>query len=258
MENIHPAIVAIWVTIFGACVGSFITMASYRLPLGLDIVFKPSHCPTCKAKLGFFDLFPIFSWLLAKGKCRHCGAMMSIRYALIEILSASIFLGLFLKFGITAECLAMMLIATCILILIVTDFEHKIIPDGIQIALLLSVGLLLWVRNAPLENAVYGMLVGAATGLGLRYGFLFFRKIEALGWGDVKLLPIIGLAVGLKPFVLVLILSGALGIITGLIWKALGKGPEFPFGPALVVSMFVILIFTSELSVQPYLREFFS
>ena len=257
MEQIHPSIIAIWVAIFGACVGSFITMASYRLPLGLDIVFKPSHCPVCKTKLGFWDLFPIFSWLLAKGRCRHCGTRMSIRYVLIEIISALTFLGLYVKFGFTLECLVMMFMATCILILIVTDFEHYIIPDAIQVALFLCVIALLWIREASIENACYGLLAGLCTGLGLRYGYMAVRKIEALGWGDIKLLPIIGLAVGLKPFVLVLILSGLLGTLTGLMWRALGKGPEFPFGPALVSSMFVILVFVHELTVQPFLRDFF-
>lgn len=258
MEHIPVAVVYLWVAIFGACVGSFITMASYRLPLGMDIVLKPSHCPSCNAKLGFFDLFPILSWVFSGGKCRHCGTKVSFRYPLTEIVSALVFLGLYIKFGMTYECAAMMFIATAILILIVTDFEHYIIPDLTQVMILAGVATLLWIREASLENAIYGAIAGAATGLGLRYGFLKFRKIDALGWGDIKLLPIIGLAVGIKPLVITLILAGATGTVTGLIWRACGKGPEFPFGPSLAISMFIILTFQSELSLQPFLAEFFN
>lgn len=258
MEHIPPAIIYLWVAIFGACVGSFITMASYRLPLDMDIVWKPSHCTTCQTKLGFLDLFPVFSWILSGGKCRHCSVHIGKRYVVTEIVTALTFTALYYKFGFTYECAVLMLMATAILILIVTDFEHYIIPDKIQMALLLCVIALLVVRAASIENSLYGFIAGLGVGFGLRYGFLKFRKIEALGWGDVKLLPTLGLAVGLKPFVLMLILAGVLGILTGMIWRGLGKGPLFPFGPALCVSMFLIVIFSSELASHPFLREFFN
>lgn len=253
-----PETIALIAFILGACMGSFITMASYRIPLGEDIVWKPSRCPSCEKSLGFWDLFPMLSWTFSGRKCRYCKTPVSVRYPLTELVSALTFLGLYLKFGFTLECAALMLIATMILILIVTDLEHYIIPDGVQIGLLLSIGWLIWIRDASIMDATYGALAGLATGLGLRYSFLWLRKIEALGWGDIKLLPIIGMAVGVKPFVLVLVLSGLLGILTGLVWKLLKRGPVFPFGPALAVSMFTVLVFWSELASGPYLKEFFS
>ncbi len=244
--------------ILGLCMGSFITMASYRLPRDEDTVFIPSHCTSCHATLGFWDLFPVLSWLFRLGKCRHCGVSVSVRYPLIEIVTAALFVWLFMRYGLSLETLILMGIASALVLLIVTDFEHLIIPDEVQIALFILVASYHVYHATDLTFVLQGLGVGLFTGLGLHYGYRWVRKKEGLGWGDVKLLPTIGLAVGAKPFVLVLILSGLLGILTGLLWRVLKKGPQFPFGPALVIAMFLILVFASELSMQPWLKDFFT
>jgi leader peptidase (prepilin peptidase)/N-methyltransferase len=244
--------------LLGLCVGSFITMASHRLPRDEEIVFTPSHCPNCNTKLRLLDLFPVLSWLWWHAKCRYCKTAISARYPLIELVTSISFVWMFSRFGFTWECLVMLLMVTCILILIITDFEHTIIPDEIQIALFLTVVAYHWLHATDIAWALQGLGAGLFTGLSMRFGYLWLRKKEGLGWGDVKLLPTIGLAVGAKPFILVLILSGLLGILTGIIWRALNKGPQFPFGPALIVSMFAIMLFSGELFVQPYFKEFFA
>src|SRR5271154_5209537 len=86
----------------GLVFGSFITLASWRLPRGEDIIVKPSRCPKCENKLGFRDLWPVLSWALSKGKCRHCGTKVSARYPLIEIVTAALFLLVYSRYGITA------------------------------------------------------------------------------------------------------------------------------------------------------------
>ena len=92
----------------GLCFGSFITVAAYRLPLGQEIVRTPSHCTSCNRKLGVLDLFPVFSWLFSGGRCRHCGVAVSVRYPLTEIATASMFLLIYTRYGISPMSLILM------------------------------------------------------------------------------------------------------------------------------------------------------
>ncbi|HEU5046990.1 MAG TPA: prepilin peptidase [Rickettsiales bacterium] len=242
-----PYLLLSLVFLLGICIGSFVTMASHRLPLSQEIVFKPSYCPHCHTKLGLLDLFPLLSWLWNKGKCRHCGAPVSIRYPLIELALGLAFCGIAFFHGLDINALLLMLLATELAILIVTDLEHYIIPDGVQIALLLT-GLAYRFYNGGsnetlVSDLVVGIVSGLAIGLALHYGYLYLRKKDALGFGDVKFLAVAGCWLPLTAFVPFLFFSGLIGIFTGLLWRLAGRGAIFPFGPALAVSLFINVLF---------------
>lgn len=223
----------------GLAFGSFVTLASYRLPRGEDIVVKPSRCPLCEAKLGFWDLWPVLSWVLSAGKCRHCSAPVSARYPLTELATGAMFLWLFVCFGATSLMLTYALLWVVLMVMIVVDLEHYLIPDEVHMALL-PLGLYYhFVMSTPHELVVTGFLVGAGTGLSLHYGYRFLRRKEGLGFGDVKFLALAGLWLGVVPFVPFLFFSGVFGVILGLVWRALGKGAVFPFGPALAAALFL-------------------
>ena len=225
----------------GLAFGSFVTLVSYRLPLGEDVVIKPSRCPKCETVLKIPDLWPVLSWVFSKGKCRHCHQKISIRYPLTEIATMAVFLLLYLHFGLKPAGVVLALTWVAMMIMIVVDFEHYIIPDVIQIVLMILAVCYHAIVGTDPEEATTGLIVGALIGLGLHHGYRILRRREGLGMGDVKFLAVAGLWLGIKPMVPFLFYSGLLGVITGLVWRRVGKGAIFPFGPALALSLFLCI-----------------
>src|SRR6476660_5852166 len=117
----------------GSCVGSFLNVCIYRMPLGLSVVSPPSHCPHCKYSIPFYLNIPLVTWLYLRGKCKNCGAPISIRYFLVELLTALTFLGSWLHFGRQSVALALIysIFLSGLIVATATDFEHIIIPDEI-------------------------------------------------------------------------------------------------------------------------------
>lgn len=224
--------------LIGACFGSFATMASYRLPRDEEIIHTPSHCPHCNHKLGVADLVPIFSWLAARGRCRHCAAAVSARYPLIEAATALTFASLYSAYGLTLTMVLLATLALGLIIIIISDLETGLIPDKVQICLL-PLGLLYrYVTDAPWSDTFIGLGLGLSLGLLLHHGYRWLRKRDGLGLGDVKFFAVAGAWLGLTNLVPFLFFSGLLGILTAMIWRALNRGTIFPFGPALAVSLF--------------------
>jgi len=227
----------------GLTFGSFVTLVSYRLPLGEDIVIKPSRCPKCETKLQFLDLWPVLSWVCNGGKCRHCKTPISARYPLTELATAAMFVLLYLKFGLTIKAIMLAMLWVILMVMIVVDFEHYIIPDQIHYVLLpLGLGYQYYI-GTPADSVLKGAMLGGGIALLLHYGYRYLRKKEGLGFGDVKFFAVAGVWLGLNPIVPFLFFSGLLGVITGLIWKILKKGPIFPFGPSLALALYLCIVF---------------
>lgn len=226
----------------GLCFGSFVSLVSYRLPRGEDIVIKPSRCTQCQKKLGFWDLFPVFTWLCARGKCRGCGAEVSVRYPLTELAQAALFLWVYNRFGLMPEAFILMAASVAIMIMVVVDFEHYILPDSMQITLAALAIVFAYLTGKLWSEVATGAIFGLGLGLALSYGYRFLMKKDGLGFGDVKLLAVAGLWLSPYEFAAFLFYGGVLGVATGLIWRALGKGKIFPFGPALLLAMFMLVV----------------
>ncbi len=235
--------VLLLVALSGLCFGSFVTLASYRLPREEDIVFKPSRCPNCDTTLEIPDLFPVLSWASARGRCRHCRVPIHWRYPAIEIATMALFLLVYQRYGIGLPALLLMGTAVALLIMIVADFEHYIIPDAVHLMLLpLGLGYAA-ATGRPWEVAFIGAALGLAIGLSLSYGYRALRGKEGLGLGDVKFLFVAGIWLGGVNLVPFLTLAGLIGIVTGIVWRASGKGVYFPFGPALAASLFACVVY---------------
>lgn len=234
--------------IFGLLFGSFVTMASYRMPRNENIVIKPSHCTTCNHNLSFLDLFPLFSWLFSKGKCRYCKNKISLRYPLTEVLLSVTFLIIHFNAASFAHSIILCIFAVFMAIMIIVDLEHKIIPDEIQIASSIIALVYAYINNNSPYYVISGGLFGIIFAISLRYGFYLWKKKEGLGMGDVKFFAIIGMFLGIKSFMACLFMSGIIGIATSFIWKFVKKDNEFPFGPALAISLFICLIFPKYIS----------
>jgi prepilin signal peptidase PulO-like enzyme (type II secretory pathway) len=239
----HPFAALLGSFFLGTCAGSFVTLASHRLPQGKEIVFEPSHCPHCRTPLQAKNLVPLFSWIFQKGRCSHCHARISARYPLIELLLGLTFAAVVALYGVGAGALFFCLLATELMILIVTDLEHFIIPDSVQIAVLATGLAYQFYAKADVQDVAASMAFGLALGLVLHYGYRYVRKKDGLGFGDVKLLCIAGAWLTLTDFVPFLFFAGLMGTLTGIVWRLRERGAVFPFGPALAVSLFINILF---------------
>src|SRR5208282_2242572 len=170
--------------VFGSVVGSFLNVCIHRLPLGESIVSPPSHCPHCKYSIPWYLNVPLVTWLYLRGKCRNCGAPISIRYFLVELLTAATFLGCWLVYGrqsvwlvlVYALLLAGLIVATFI------DFEHFIIPDEITVGGMVAGFVCCFALAASQGQAALGVglrhsLLGMAVGAGLIYFILRMGKL---------------------------------------------------------------------------------
>lgn len=172
------------VFVFGTMVGSFLNVCIHRLPLGQSVVSPPSHCPHCKYSIPWYLNIPLVTWLLLRGKCRNCGAPISVRYFLVELLTGVLFLACWLAFGRESVLLALIygfflagLIAATFI-----DFEHFIIPDEITIGGM-AVGFVCSIvvpalHNAPsLTASIRSSLLGMVVGAGMIYAILWAGKL---------------------------------------------------------------------------------
>lgn len=230
--------------LLGLCFGSFVTAVSYRLPRGNDFIQGRSFCPKCKHPLGVRDLVPVLSWLCSKGKCRYCNTKVSIRYPLIEITQMLIFLWVYYIYGYSTQALILQFLSVCLMIMIIVDLEFKIIPDRLQFVMAL-IAIFYWYFVSPLTITEVLSAIGVvlAMSLGLRALFSWWKKREALGLGDVKFFVIVAIFLGLMPIPFFFFMSGIIGLVFGMIWRTIKKDVEFPFGPAIAISLFINLLY---------------
>lgn len=230
----------------GAAVGSFITLITYRLPRGEKVGMVRSQCTNCKGALGLKDLLPLLSWTWWRGKCRMCRIPISKRYPLIELACAIGAVAVVVEYGFTWEALAVVGLWWCIVAIIVTDLEHYIILDEVQIAAALFGILYVYTSGTDWLQPAMAAAAGIAVGLALKYGFIYFTNKDGLGMGDVKFLGVAGIwlsdAWNFVPF---LFFSGLFGIATGFAWRWLHKSERFPFGPALALALLMCVLVPS-------------
>ncbi len=238
--------------VFGLPIGSFLNVVIWRLPRGENIAFPPSHCPKCNAAIAPYDNIPVLSYILLGGRCRSCGAPISIQYPIVEFVTAALFaISWPLAGGVLGWQLAAALIFTGIGVAVtVIDIQHRIIPDELSIGGL-AVGLVLAPLCAHSWSGLLWAFVAALGGAILLYlvrigGRALFKK-EALGFGDVKLIAMIGAFVGWKGVLLTIFLGALLGTIGGVIAMALSKKTReerlVPFGPFLMAAGLITFYF---------------
>ncbi|HSS77490.1 MAG TPA: prepilin peptidase [Thermoanaerobaculia bacterium] len=254
-----------YAALLGLIVGSYLNVVIYRLPLGISTVLPRSRCPACGEAIRARDNVPVISFLLLRGRCRACGARISPRYPLIEAATGLLFLGSFLRFGISWAAVAGALFCSLMVALALIDLDHMILPDvltwpGIAAGILLQ-PLVTWARpGADLWRAMAGGVLGAAVGAGILLavwgGWYLLRHEEGMGLGDVKMLAAIGAFLGWQG-VLVSLFFGALsGAIVGLgvmAWRGGDLKSKLPFGTFLALGGLVAL-FAGERIVAAYVR----
>jgi len=226
---------------YGLCFGSFLNVCIYRLPRGLSVVKPRSACPHCGDPIPLYHNLPVLSWLILRGKCRSCQQNISPRYLVIEVLTGLLFLGCYLHFGLTLAALKCAVLGFLLLGLIFTDAETKLLPDamtlpglalGIAFSLVVPVddlasrimpGLVSFAMRGEISWRLWSLsdsLLGAAVGASFLYGaaaiYLRARGVEGMGFGDVKLMAMIGAFLGTKLTVLTIFAASLAGSLFGL------------------------------------------
>jgi leader peptidase (prepilin peptidase)/N-methyltransferase len=247
----HDLIIKIFVFIFGSIVGSFLNVCIYRMPREESVVTPRSHCPNCNSIIYWYDNIPILSYLILRARCRFCKKPVSLRYPIVELLTAIVFVLLYNYFGLSPKLFVYLLFICGLIVATFVDIAHRIIPDEISISGIV-LGFILSIIFPQLQNeqirlwAGFQSVLGILVGGGIIYltgvlGDFIFKK-ETMGGGDVKLLAMIGAFFGWKIALLTFFLAPFFGLIVGIIVLIRTKDHLIPYGPflslAAVVSVF--------------------
>jgi leader peptidase (prepilin peptidase) / N-methyltransferase len=240
LKHVDP-VLASAVFILGLAFGSFLNVCIYRLPRGLSVVKPRSACPHCRQPIAFYDNLPVLSWLILGGRCRKCRSVISPRYLLIELLTGILFAACYWYFGWTLSLLKYATLSFLLLGLIFTDAESKLLPDkltlpGLALGVIFSLivplndlasqflpGLIDLPVSGEISRRILSLLdslLGAGVGAGFIYGagaiYLRWRGSEGMGFGDVKLMAMIGAFLGVKLTVLTIFTASLAGSIFGM------------------------------------------
>ena len=223
---------------FGLAVGSFLNVCIYRLPRRESIVTPPSRCPACGRLVRWYDNVPVIGYLLLRGRCRDCGERISVRYVIVELAVAMLFVLHYQEVGWQPLLLSRLVFASLLVVLFAIDLEHHVLPNAITLPGIL-VGLSFSVIGPPGWTAA---LIGAVAGGGVLFliaeTYYRVRGEEGLGMGDVKMLAMIGAFLGWQHMLLTLILASVLGSLVGVALLVTGRGGlkyALPFGTFLAV-----------------------
>jgi leader peptidase (prepilin peptidase) / N-methyltransferase len=254
--------------LLGLLFGSFFNVCIHRLPQHHSVVRPRSYCPSCGRQLAWYDNVPVLSFMLLRRRCRYCRASISWRYPLVELSTALFFYVVVHRWGISVESLKWVVCASLLEILFWTDLETRLLPDvltlgGLTIALLLSVwgpaqsgvGTVLLpqmpVYIQSFAGAVLSALVLSVPLWAVAEGYARLRGIEPPGFGDIKLLALLGAFLGMEAGVLALLIGSVTGSILGLGYiVGTGKDPRrhaLPFGSFLCVGGLVVVFWGDKL-----------
>jgi leader peptidase (prepilin peptidase)/N-methyltransferase len=260
-----PGVAAI---LFGLIIGSFLNVCILRIPAGESIVRPGSRCPRCHKAIAFYDNIPVLSWLFLGGKCRHCKTKISPLYPAIELVTGALFFLCYRFFGVTLMAAKWAIFSASIVVLTATDIRERILPDAVNLTgailgLLLSFftrpidGSALWLANRVFEfpppgpvlsfvDAILGAVVGAGLLWVVGEGYFRLRGREGMGLGDVKMMGMVGVFLGVKRTLLTVLLGSLLGSVIGIIIIAAsrkGRDYELPFGAFLGAGALIVVFF---------------
>jgi leader peptidase (prepilin peptidase)/N-methyltransferase len=265
--------------VLGLVVGSFLNVVIHRLPRGESLLHPGSHCPACDAKIAPWDNVPVLAFLWLGGRCRRCGARIALRYPLVELFTGLIFAAIAYRYGAIAMTWVWLAFAAAMIAAAAIDFDHRIIPDEISLGGLLvalaAVPAAQWADGASWWSALQRSALGALLGAGALWsvGFVHARISGALGrrfdhwpgegeslprpgsvdywtwfpgvgFGDVKLLAMIGAVIGPLGVLEAILAASFAGLVLGIAWAAVTRQWNAPFGfaPALAAGALLVVL----------------
>ncbi len=234
----------------GACVllglifGSFANVLVYRLPRGESIVMPGSHCPSCGHTIAWFENIPLISWLLLKGHCHHCGAAISVRYPLLELCMGLTWGYMAWHFGGGLELVMALILSAMLWVLTWIDLETGLLPDAITLPGI-GTGIVFSLATGHLMDGAMGAVAGYGVFWVIAKIFFLLTGREGMGYGDFKLLAMLGAFLGWQALPFVIFLSSLCGAVVGSLYLLLARkhaDTQIPFGPYLAASAMVFLL----------------
>jgi leader peptidase (prepilin peptidase)/N-methyltransferase len=245
-------IVTAIVFVYGLAMGSFLNVVIHRLPREMSLWRPRSHCPGCGALVAWYDNVPVLGYLWLLGRCRHCRTAISWRYPLVELATAGLLAVTHHRFGLTVLAAEVGTLMLLVVALGFIDLEHHLLPDVLTLP-----GLALGLGGAALEgwpmlrDGLVGAALGALIPTAVILGYTWLRGREGMGWGDVKLLAMLGAFLGWRGMLMTLVLGSLAGGVVGVGLIVSGRGKsdtELPFGTFLCAAAVPVAFWAPELA----------
>lgn len=256
-------VLIVFAGVFGSLLGSFLNVCVYRLPRDESVINPRSRCPSCEKPIAWYDNIPVMSWLLLRGRCRHCGTRISIRYPIVELVIAAVWAGSVAWLGPTVDAVSAAIFVTLLAGILLTDAEHMLIPDEFSLGGL-GAGLALAAVALPEWRPLVSRALGAVFGFGLfwvvgKAGTAFFKQ-DAMGGGDLRLMAMVGSFLGIKGVLATVLVGSVLGLavnaraaaraVPNLFLrifapskvKDLGPLEEIPYGVPLAIAAALVML----------------
>ena len=257
IESVKDYYLAPLLAIFGIVVGSFLNVCIYRIPKHENITTTRSHCMACGNVIKWYDLVPVISFLLLRGKCRNCGAKLSIQYPIIEILNGLLYCLVYAVLGLNTKSVLTMALISALIVIAVIDWRTYEIPFGLNVFIaVLGVAVIVEkLVNRDFTGAIDN-LIGAVCVSGFLLILYLVTKGRGIGGGDIKLMAAAGLFLGWKNCILAFIIGCVLGSVIHLIrMKVSNKDHVLAFGPYLAAGIFIASLWGDRI-VSAYLGTF--
>jgi len=234
----------ILVFVYGAIFGSFFNVVIFRLPKKESLIHHSSHCPNCMNSIKPYDLIPIISYLILGGKCRHCKQKISIRYPMIELLTALTFTLVFYRYGLSYESLIGFILTSVLIIVAMIDIDTMEIYDRFQVIILILAIITLFISPLPILDHFIGFFI-----ISLPF-YIIAYLTGGIGGGDIKLIAIAGLLLGFKStlvaFFIASILGGSMAIYL-LLTKQKDRKSLIAFGPYLCIGIYFAYLYGNQI-----------
>jgi leader peptidase (prepilin peptidase)/N-methyltransferase len=242
----------IFLIVIGLIVGSFLNVVIHRLPLKMSIVKPRSFCPNCKTKIKYFDNIPVFSFIALLGKCRYCKAKISWQYPVVEIITAFGFLLTYKTYGnIPLYAAAVIIFISILIVLAFIDLKHMILPDELTIGGAVLFLIFSFFNPEISSFDAFSSAIGSALlFVGIYFFYIKVRKIEGIGFGDVKMMLLLGGFLGLKKLAVAVLLASVSGLLVGLffiIFKRKSLKFALPFGTFLALGSFISIFWGNQI-----------
>jgi leader peptidase (prepilin peptidase)/N-methyltransferase len=241
-----------WLTLvfgfgFGTIIGSFLNVCIYRMPQNKSIIMPSSHCPSCKKPIRFYDNIPLVSFIILRGRCRECQSPIAFRYPLVELLIGLFSVILLLRYGISLNYLIFFVFFASLTLVSFIDLSHRIIPDVISLpGILIGLVISLFYPQMSFKNALIGVALGGGSLYVVASLYQLVTKREGMGFGDVKLLAMIGAFIGWKGVLFTILCSSFIGSVIGVVLMLMSSETDskyaVPFGPFLSLGAIIYVM----------------
>lgn len=246
----------IFIIILGLVIGSFLNVCIHRIPMEESISYPPSHCTSCTHKLKPLDLIPVLSYIFLRGKCRYCNDKISIRYPIIEIVNAILYLFIYLNFGITLITIKYFIMISFAIVIAMIDYDTQFVYSSTTIfGMIMGISFIV-IQGIMYKNGVFDFLLGGIIGAFIIGAIVFTTK--GMGEGDIEIAVIFGLFLGVKGIIVGLFLGIVIGGIAGIIILSLKlkkAKDKIAFGPFIVIGCLISMMWGNRL-VEMYLTLF--